>query len=141
MAEIIRTYNELITFSTFEERFEYLRLRGDVGKETFGVNRYINQLLYHSYEWQQIRYKVIARDLGNDLGVEGYDIPDGVKIYVHHMNPITVEDILNRSEFVFDLKYLISTTRETHDAIHYNKNKIYRIEPIERYKNDTCPWK
>ena len=137
----IRTYSELIKLQTFEERYEYLKLGGKVGEETFGFDRYLNQILYTSPEWRSLRNYIITRDCGCDLGVPGRDIPEGVKIIIHHMNPITVEDILNRSEFVFNPEYLICTIKITHDAIHYGNSELLYKDPIVRSKNDTCPWR
>jgi hypothetical protein len=137
----IRTYSELIELSTFEERYEYLRLGGKVGEETFGVDRYLNQILYTSPEWRSLRNQIITRDGGCDLGIRDREIPEGVKIFIHHMNPITVEDILNRSDFVFNPEYLISTIKNTHDAIHYGDSSLLYEDPIVRSKNDTCPWR
>lgn len=135
----IRTYTELTRLSTFEERYAYLRLRGKVGEETFGFDRYLNQVLYRSKEWKNVRDYVIARDSGLDLGVEGRVIVG--RILVHHMNPITVDDILTRIEYVLNPEYLISTMKSTHDAIHYGDASLLLKDPVERYKNDTCPWK
>lgn len=135
----IRTYSELILLPTFEERFEYLRLGGKVGEETFGCDRYLNQILYTSPEWRSLRDKIIIRDNGCDLAIDGREIYG--KIMVHHMNAITVEDILRRSEFVFNLDYLISTTMNTHNAIHYGNSELLYKDPIIRTKNDTCPWR
>ena len=137
----VRTYSELITIPTFEERYEYLKLGGRVGEETFGFDRYINQEFYTSKEWSDIRDFVIVRDMGCDLGIEEREIPNGVRILVHHMNPITVEDIINRSEFLLDPEYLISTIDNTHRAIHYGDASILLQDPIERTPYDTCPWK
>lgn len=135
----IRTYSELITFPTFEERYEYLRLGGRVGEETFGFDRYLNQIFYRSKEWLEIRDYVIIRDCGCDLGIPGREIIG--KILIHHMNPITQEDIINRSEFLLDPEYLICTIKNTHDAIHYGDESILFKDPIIRTKNDTCPWR
>lgn len=141
---IIRTYSELITIPTFVERYRYLKLDGVVGKETFGFDRYLNQIFYNSDEWKSLRNYVIIRDTGlndycRDLGVDGYDIHG--KILVHHMNPINVNDILRRSKFLLDPEYLICTVKNTHDAIHYGDESLLITEPITRYKNDTCPWR
>lgn len=137
---MVRTYSKLVKFSSFEERYRYLRLNGIVGEETFGFDRFINQYLYQrSQKWKRIRDQVIIRDNGCDLGVEGYDIRGS--IIVHHMNPITLEDIERESEFVFDLEYLISTTHNTHNAIHYGDESLLIKAPIERTRNDTCPWR
>lgn len=137
---MIRTYSELLTFKTFEERFDYLKLNGIVGKDTFGFDRYMNQLLYHnSKEWKAVRNKVIVRDNGCDLGMEGYDILG--RILVHHLNPITIDDIKNRSPTIFDLNNLICVSHNTHNAIHYGDESLLVKAPIERKLNDTCPWK
>ena len=136
---IIRTYSELIKLPTFEERYEYLKLDGKVGEETFGFDRYINQEFYRSNEWLKVRDFVIVRDGGCDLAIEDREIFG--KILVHHMNPITIDDILNRSEFLLDPEYLICTIKNTHDAIHYGDSSLLITAPIERRKNDTCPWR
>ena len=135
----IKTYSELITFPTFEERYRYLRLQGRVGEETFGFDRYLNQIFYKSKEWRSIRDYVIARDNGCDLGVEGYEIHG--QILIHHMNPITKEDILQRNDILLNPEYLITTIKNTHDAIHYGDENLLITAPIERRKNDTCPWR
>ena len=136
---MIRTYSELIKFSTFEERFRYLCLNGDVGKETFGFDRYLNQEFYKSNEWLEVRDYVIIRDNGCDLAIEGREIHG--RILVHHMNPVTKEDILMRSKYLLDPEYMITTIKNTHDAIHYSDENILFKLPVERTKNDTCPWK
>lgn len=135
----IRTYSELIEISTFEERYKYLNLDGTVGEETFGFDRYINQEFYRSYEWCKIRDFVIIRDNGCDLAIDDREIFG--KIYVHHMNPITINDILNKSKFLLDPEYLICTSKTTHDAIHYGDSNLLITMPTERRKNDTCPWR
>ena len=135
----IRTYSELITFPTFEERFRYLKLGGRVGEETFGFDRYLNQIFYKSPEWKSVRDHVIARDMGRDLGIEGREIFG--KILIHHMNPISKEDVLGRSEFLLDPEYLICTVKNTHDAIHYSDESLLVKDPVIRRRNDTCPWK
>ena len=135
----IKTYSELITFPTFEERYEYLRLKGRVGEETFGFDRYLNQVFYKSKEWRSVRDYVIARDNGCDLGMEGYEIFG--QILIHHMNPITKEDILERKDVLLNPEYLITTVKNTHDAIHYGDESLLVTAPIERRKNDTCPWR
>lgn len=137
--KIIRTYSELITLPTFEERFRYLKLSGKVGEDTFGFDRYLNQVFYRSAKWKEIRDYVIIRDNGCDLGMEGHEIHQ--RILVHHMNPITKEDILQESEFLLDPEYMICTIKNTHDAIHYGDESLLITAPIERRKNDTCPWK
>lgn len=136
---MIRSYSKLITFPTFEERFKYLQLNGQVGKDTFGFERYLNQVFYKSQEWKSVRDFVIIRDNGCDLGVDGYEISG--RIIVHHMNPITVEDIEKRSTFLLDPEYLISTIHNTHNAIHYGDEDLLIKLPKERRPNDTCPWK
>lgn len=136
---IIKTYSELIKLKTFEERYEYLKLGGIVGKETFGFDRYLNQTFYKTDEWLSIRDHVIVRDNGCDLGIEGREIHS--RILVHHMNPITKEDILSRSEYLLNPEYLICTIKSTHDAIHYGDESLLITMPVERRKNDTCPWK
>lgn len=135
----IRTYSELITLPTFEERFQYLKLDGRVGEETFGFDRYLNQIFYGSDEWKSVRDFVIIRDGGCDLGIPGREIHG--RILVHHMNPIRQEDILRRSKYLLDPEYLICTIKNTHDAIHYSDEGLLILDPIERTKNDTCPWK
>lgn len=136
---MIRTYTELLKLKTFEERFRYLKLDGIVGQETFGFDRYLNQVFYRSQKWKSIKNKVIIRDNGCDLGVEGHEIYG--RIIVHHMNPITLKDIERESEFLLDPEYLISTVHRTHNAIHYGDESLLITAPIERTKNDTCPWK
>ena len=135
----IKTYSEMITLPTFEERFEYLKIGGFVGRETFGYDRYLNQVLYNSPEWKKCRPKIIIRDNGCDLGCEGYEIHG--RIIIHHINPITLEDILNRNPMVFDPDNLITTIHNTHNAIHYGDRDLLLIAPIERSRNDTCPWR
>lgn len=138
---IIRTYSELITIPTFEERFKYLELGGRVGEETFGFDRYLNQAFYKSDEWLAVRDHVIIRDHGCDLAMSDRKIPDGVRILVHHMNPITVEDVINRSDWLLNPEYLITTIKNTHDAIHYGDESLLIQGPIVRTRNDTCPWR
>lgn len=136
----IRTYSELIQFKTYEERYEYLRLSGKVGDSIWGSHRYLNQLLYNSPEWARVRSKVITRDRACDLGIFGYDIIAERSIIVHHMNPITEEDILSKSPIVFDPEYLITVSDGTHKDIHYGI--CHGGFPCgERFKNDTAPWK
>lgn len=135
----IKTYSELIKLPTSKERFEYLKIGGKVGEETFGFDRYINQMLYKKPEWISVRNKVITRDRGCDLGVENYEIVG--KVMVHHINPITVDDIVNRLDYVLDPEYLISCSMMTHNAIHYGSEDLLPQEPIERIRNDTCPWR
>ena len=135
----IRTYSELILLPTFEERYEYLRLDGRVGEETFGFDRWLNQTFYKSEEWLSMRDKIIVRDNGCDLGISGRDIYS--RILIHHMNPITKEDILRRSDILLNPEYLICVTPNTHRAIHYGNENLLMKAPIERRPNDTCPWK
>ena len=135
----IKTYSELIRLPTFEERFKYLQLNGVVGEETFGFDRYINQRFYRSPEWKRIRDFIILRDNGCDLGLDGYEIYG--RIYIHHMNPILVKDVIHQSDFLLNPEYLICTTLSTHNAIHYGDESLLMTGPIERKPNDTCPWK
>ena len=135
----IKTYSELITISTFEERFEYLQLKGSVGKDTFGYDRHLNQVLYRSPEWKRLRNQIIIRDCGCDLACEGYDIHS--KVLIHHLNPITVEDVLARSRKVFDPDNLVCVSHNTHNAIHYGDVDLLVTGQIIRTKNDTCPWR
>lgn len=136
---MIRSYSELSKFQSYEERFRYLKLDGDVGKETFGFDRYLNQVFYRSQKWKKIRDMVIIRDNGCDLGIEGYEIYG--RIIIHHMNPITIDDIERESEFLLNPEFLISTVHNTHNAIHYGDESMLVTAPVERTKNDTCPWK
>lgn len=136
---MIRTYRELIQLPTFEERFEYLKINGSVGDDTFGFDRFMNQRFYRSNKWKSIRDKIIVRDNGCDLGLDGYNIYG--KIIIHHMNPIRVEDILDVTEYLLNPDYLICTTLETHNAIHYGNSNNLLKSPIQRLKNDTCPWR
>lgn len=135
----IKTYSELITIPTFEERYRYLQLKGVVGKDTFGFDRYLNQKFYRSAEWKRIRDFVIIRDNGCDLGIEDRVIHG--KILIHHMNPITEKDIYNLSDILLDPEYLISVTHSTHNAIHYGDEDLIIKAPVVRSKYDTCPWK
>lgn len=137
---MIRTYTELSRLRTFEERFEYLRLDGRVGKDTFGFDRIFNQMFYRSNEWKEVRNRIITRDNGCDLGAEGYEIY-GQRIIIHHINPITLEDIENHSDLLLDPENLITTVHTTHNAIHYGDENPIARAPIERSKYDTCPWK
>lgn len=134
-----KRYSELITIPTYEERFQYLQLKGAVGKDTFGYDRYLNQILYNSPEWKRLRNRIIIRDNGRDLGCEGYEIYG--RILIHHMNPITVDDIVSRDPIVFDPENLICVSHNTHNAIHYGDENLLIMAPVERTKNDTCPWR
>lgn len=135
----IKTYSELCKLKDFKDRYEYLRLSGVVGEATFGFDRYLNQIFYRSQKWKSIRDFVIIRDNGCDLGIEGYEISG--KILIHHMNPITLKDIEKESEFLLDPEFLICVSLNTHNAIHYGDESLLPLLPIERCKNDTCPWK
>ena len=136
---IIRTYSELITLPTFEERFRYLKLGGAVGQDTFGFDRIFNQKFYKSREWKRVRDIVIARDMGCDLGIEDREIYGN--ILIHHLNPISLEDLKNHTDYLLNPEYLICTTHATHNAIHYGDESLLVTAPIERTKNDTCPWR
>lgn len=135
----IRTYSELSSFPTFKERYDYLKLSGSVGESTFGFDRYLNQIFYRSQKWKRIRDEVIIRDNGCDLGIEGHDIYKYP--IIHHMNPISLVDIENESDFLLNPEFLITTNRNTHNAIHYGDENLLVIAPVERTKNDTCPWR
>lgn len=140
MNTTIRTYSELITLPTYIERFNYLKLGGKVGVDTFGFDRYLNQQFYHQDpRWRSARDKVIIRDNGCDLGMEGYEIQG--KIIVHHMNPITMDDIINKRDWIYDPEFLICTVHNTHNAIHYGDENLLFKGPVVRTPNDTCPWK
>lgn len=135
----IKTYSELITIPTYKERFEYLKLGGVVGRDTFGYDRYLNQAFYNSPEWKRFRRDIIIRDNGCDLACEGYSIRG--RIILHHINPITYEDLINRSSILFDQENIVCVTHNTHNAIHYGDSNLLITGPIERTSNDTCPWK
>ena len=137
---MIRTYEELITLPTFEERFNYLKLSSRVSEITFGLDRYLNQQFYKSNEWRKVRRDIIARDMGCDLGLQGYEIL-GNKIIIHHMNPIKIEDIRDVTEYLLNYNYLITTCLNTHNAIHYGDESLLPKDPIDRFPNDTCPWR
>jgi len=137
--EKIRRYSELVLLPTFEERFNYLKLDGSVGEDTFGFDRYLNQIFYRSPEWKQIRNQIIIRDNGCDLGIDGMNIYS--KILIHHMNPIAVEDVSNRNPDILNPEFLISVSHDTHNAIHYGAEAPRIDHFIERYSGDTCPWK
>lgn len=135
----VRTYSELIAIPTYKERFEYLKLDGAVGVDTFGYDRYLNQILYHSSEWRSFRNEMNLRDNGCDLAAEGYLIHGN--FLLHHLNPITVDDVVNRRPNVFDPENVVTTILKTHNAIHYGDSSLLILEPIVRTKNDTCPWR
>lgn len=133
-------YKDLIALPTFEERFKYLEIGGHIGIDTFGFNRYLNQNLYHSPQWMQLRDQIILRDNGMDLGVDGY--PINGKIMIHHINPITIEDVLDNNPDIFNPEYLICCSHQTHNAIHYGDEAyLSRFQIVERRPNDTTPWR
>jgi len=135
---MIRTYRELRRLRTFEERFRYLSLRGEVGQSTFGFDRYINQQFYTSSQWRHVRNQLIVRDNGCDLGIEGYEIHD--RVIVHHMNPMTADDIIDGDERILDPEFLVTTTHLTHNAIHYGDESLLRKPFVERKQDDTRLW-
>lgn len=134
-----RRYSDLRRFGSFEDRFEYLLLRGQVAETTFGFDRWLNQQFYRSRLWHQVRDEVIVRDHGCDLGVLGYEIHTG--LLVHHMNPLTRHDIANREEWILDPEYLITTTHRTHNAIHYGNRNLLPAPVVARRSGDTTPWR
>lgn len=134
-----RRYSELILLPTFEERFEYLKLNGSVGSTTFGFDRVFNQQFYQSVEWKRIRDKIIVRDCGRDLGIQGREIYG--RILIHHMNPITITDIREATAYLLNPEFLICVSHDTHNAIHYGDANLLLTEPVERKPNDTCPWR
>lgn len=134
-----KCYTELSKLTTFNERFNYLKLDGIVGEETFGYDRILNQLLYKSKKWRKVRDEVLIRDNGDDLGLEDY--PINGRAIIHHMNPITVEDVLNDKPEIFDPEYLITVSNSTHNAIHFSNENNLQKDPIERTQNDTCLWR
>lgn len=139
----IRCYSELSKLVTFEERYNYLKMNGHVGQTTFGFDRYLNQVFYHDKAWQRVREYVAFRDSNGDevcdLGI--LDRPIGERVYVHHLNPIKEEDILNRADWILDPEFLICCSFNTHNAIHYGDESLLIHEPIIRRPNDTCPWR
>lgn len=135
----LKTYTELSRLHSFEDRFEYLKIPGRVGESTFGFDRWLNQKFYRSAEWKHIRNKVIARDNGCDLGIEGHEIYD--RILVHHMNPLTQMSIVNAEEILLDTEYLICVSHITHNAIHFGDKSLLAQLPKERKPHDTIPWK
>lgn len=134
----MRTYTELIQLLTFKERYEYLRLKGFVGQDTFGFDRYMNQRFYHSTEWKRIRRDVIIRDEGRDLAMPGYEIQNG--LYIHHMNPIEAKDIQEATEYLLNPEYLVCVSFDTHQAIHYGDESLLPKLPTERRPGDTKLW-
>lgn len=135
----MRTYRELIRLKSFEERYEYLRIGGLIGESTFGFERYLNQALYTSQKWRNLRNQIIVRDNGCDLAFEGREIPG--HIIIHHMNPITREQLQDPDESIFDPEYLICVSQNTHNAIHYGDKNLLAKDYVPRRPNDTCPWK
>lgn len=135
----MRTFKELDRCKTFEERYEYLRLKGEVGQDTFGFDRYINQMFYKSAEWKRVRDQVIVRDNGCDMGDAEHPIMG--RIIIHHMNPIRKEDFNDNPDFLLNPDYLVCVSHNTHNAIHYGSINLLPREPIERKPNDTCPWR
>ena len=139
MRTFIKSYDELVQIPTFEERYEYLKLNGRIGEETFGFDRWLNQKFYQSDEWKRIRRDVILRDAGCDLGIKDREIVG--RIYIHHMNPITVDDIILHSDYLSNPMYLVCTSKLTHDAIHYGDKSLLQKDFKERKPYDTCPWR
>lgn len=135
----IKCYSELITIPTFIERYQYLKIGGRVGSDTFGHDRYLNQILYHSDEWHEFRDWIIIRDNGCDLACPGFELHD--RIIIHHIDPITVDDVIRRHPKIFDPENVISTCLNTHNAIHYGDESKLLLLPIERSQHDTCPWR
>lgn len=140
MQQFKRSYKELSRLKTFQEKYEYLRLNGNVGTDTFGFDRYLNQALYSSTEWRRFRNQVIIRDNGCDLGDPEHEILGG-RIIIHHINPLTVKDLEERTEALFDLNNVICVSDQTHKAIHYGDESLLPQNPVERKPGDTCPWK
>ena len=136
---MIRRYSELISYNNFLDRYNYLKLKGQVGLDTFGLDRYLNQTLYRSYKWRKTRDEVLIRDNGCDLGIDGYDISG--KIIVHHMNPLTLEQIEDDDPIIYDPEFLICVSHITHNAIHYGDESLLPRLPVERVPYDTCPWR
>lgn len=141
MTKRINRYSELLTLPTFLERFEYLKMRGKIGEDTFGYDRAFNQKFYTSQEWRMVRDYVMVRDLRCDLGIKDREIPSDQKVFIHHINPISLEDIREGSDLLLDPEFLITTTFDTHNAIHFGDKHLLATDPIVRRRNDTCPWK
>ena len=136
----LKTYSELTKHKTFNDRFNYLKLDGIVGEESFGFDRWLNQSFYKSKEWRRTRDYVIARDFGCDLGIHDREIIDDM-ILIHHMNPITKDDIINKTDFLLNPEYLITTINNTHRAIHFGNDEMLVKAPVDRFENDQCPWR
>lgn len=142
MNSVVRTYTELIQLPDFISRYEYLRLKGNVGEDTFGYDRWLNQDFYTSKEWRKFRREIISRDLGCDLACQDRPFLQGETVVIHHMNPIDKNDILNHTEFLMDPEYVIATSDTTHRAIHYGDESMLKVfEPMLRQPNDQCPWR
>lgn len=142
MIRQMRRYSELVLLPTFEERFKYLSVGGTIGVQTFGGDRIFNQQFYTSPEWRSFRNKIITRDLGCDLGCPDHEIPNGTLIVVHHLVPLTMDDLKDHTQYLLNPEYAITTTSETHKAIHYGDSTyLDRFKLVERAPNDTCPWK
>lgn len=137
----MKTYSDLMKLESFADRVNYLRINSSVGADTFGFTRYLNQAFYKSKEWKMFRNKVIARDNGCDLAVDGFTIPDLKHAIIHHINPITADDILCRRECLFDMENVITTTLKTHNAIHYGLDETCNVTFVSRTQGDTTPWK
>lgn len=135
----IKTYSELIILPTFIERFNYLKIGGQVGEQTFGYDRYLNQILYRTPEWKRFRRDIIVRDMGCDLACDDREIVG--KVIVHHLNPLLIDDVVNLSPKIFDPENVVCCSLDTHNAIHYGDESLLMKEPVVRTKNDTCPWK
>lgn len=136
-----RRYSELIRLRTIEDRFNYLKIAASVGESTFGFSRYLNQALYRSKEWKDFKREMVIRDKACDMALEGWDIPEGAILVLHHINPLTLEDVENRSDALFDPENVVCVSDRTHRAIHYGDISLINTLPIERRPNDTCPWK
>lgn len=139
MSMRVRSYREVMCLSSFRERYEYLKLSGIVGAPTFGVDRWLNQVLYSSKEWKRFRHEVIVRDNGCDLAHPDFEIND--RIYIHHLNPLTLEQLEDGDDAIFDLDNVICTSYDTHQAIHFGTERLLPSLPVERRPYDTCPWK
>lgn len=137
--KMVKTYSEMIKLPTYEERFKYLKIGGVIGEETFGFERYLNQVFYKSKEWRSIRDKIIVRDLGCDLAIRDREI--GGRILIHHINPISPKDIINRTDALLNPDYLVCCSKRTHDAIHYGDESILFTGFVERKPGDTCLWR
>ena len=136
-----KRYSELIKLQTFEERYKYLKLNGRVGEDTFGSSRYLNQSFYSSNEWRRFRREIIIRDNGCDLGIEGREIPKGAKLFIHHINPISVDDLCENTDLLMDPENVICCSYNTHQAIHFGDESILSLDIVERKPNDTIPWR